>query len=341
MTRTSVVSAGYVPMDVVSYRGRVWHAAGGTAGNVAAILSFLGWSGSVAADLGADLAGLRVRRDLQKANVDVDLLRLLPGHFTPRLVHEIDSPAHSYLFRCPTCRRKLPRSRPLPIARAQEILEAVAAPDVFFFDRLNVGTLYLAKAFKSQGSRVFFEPSRSAAPDLMDGAVSVADVIKYADDRPGAMDNAYMPSRGQAVVVTHGQFGARFRVGSSAWHKTLAFSFPVVDSGGAGDWTSAGLLHGIATERLTVARVGEALRWGQALAAVSCGAPGARGLARVSSAEAVLQVAQFVHKNEAAAEVAPNAAPRRSARKPPGACAWCLLPDEVTDRTASKMPSAV
>ena len=33
-------TAGYVPLDIVDYQGRIWHAAGGTAGNVAAILGF-------------------------------------------------------------------------------------------------------------------------------------------------------------------------------------------------------------------------------------------------------------------------------------------------------------
>src|SRR5581483_2155695 len=116
--KPTVLAAGYVPLDIVSYQSRVWHAAGGTAGNVSAILGFLGWNASVAADLGSDLAGQRTKRDLQKANVAVEYVRLLPSVRTPRLVHAITSTGHRYVFRCPKCSSPFPTSRPLRSDRA-------------------------------------------------------------------------------------------------------------------------------------------------------------------------------------------------------------------------------
>ena len=182
-----IIAAGYAPLDIVSYRGRVWHSAGGTAGNVAAILGFLGWQAGIIADLGDDLAGQRAR-DLQKANVATEHLRLRPGVLTPRLVHEISGAGHRFLFRCPRCHQAFPRSRPLQIDRAQELIGTDLRPDVFFFDRLNAGTILLAEHFAESGSVVVFEPSRVGQLDLVQRAVAVADLIKYADDQPMNLD---------------------------------------------------------------------------------------------------------------------------------------------------------
>jgi hypothetical protein len=77
--------------------------------------------------------------------------------------------------------------------------------------------------------------------------------------------------------------------------------------------------------RLTVQNVGDALRWAQALAAVSSGAPGARGLARHQTAERVLQTARFLESRQ---EPDNQDAPRGwSATSAPGSvCQRCLLP---------------
>lgn len=324
----SVFAAGYVPLDIVMYKGRVWHAAGGTAGNVAAILGFLGWRATIVADLGADLAGQRVRRDLQKANVSTDLIRLMPALRTPRIVHEISGPGHRYRFRCPRCAASFPFSRPLRLDRAREIIEGTDPPRVFFFDRVNGGIVELAEHFARQGSFVVFEPSRRAAPDLMERAAHAADLIKCADDRDTGADELPPTSPRQVRVVTSGASGARYRIGASAWQASPAFSYPVVDAGGAGDWTTAGLVHALdLPQRCTVGTVGDALRWAQALAAVSCGSPGARGLARGQSAEAVLRAAQFLEQEQPSREVAAiEDGTATSASAPTQLCRFCLSP---------------
>lgn len=330
----SVLAAGYTPLDIVNYRGRVWHAAGGTAGNVAAILGFLGWGSSLVADFGDDLAGRQARGDLKKANVSVELIRLTAGMATPRLVHEINASGHRYLFRCPSCRQRFPMSRPLRTDRAQEVIGSSPTPDVFFFDRLNAGTLLLAEHFASAGSLVVFEPSRPARSDLSARVVKVADVIKQSDDRDAGLENE-TPMPGQVWIVTDGDRGARFRIGTGVWHSSPCFSYPVVDAGGAGDWTTAGLVHTLPlAERRTVRAVGDALRWAQALAAVSCGAPGARGLARQQSADAVLRAAQFLEQrgeNHAAEE---GVSKWSASSVPRSTCKWCLQASPV-DRTNS------
>lgn len=324
-TPRSLVAAGYVPLDIIIYNNRLWHAAGGTAGNVAAILSFLGARTAVAGDAGDDLAGQRVRRDLQKANVDVSQFRLSARIRTPRLIHRITSGNHHFEFRCPSCQQPFPFSRPLTTRRASEVARAIAPPDVCFIDRLNPGTLLLAEQLHARGSSVVFEPSRPARPDLERRILKVARLIKFAHDRRPDLEDADS-GRGQIWIETSGAMGARYRVGGSKWYRSPAFPYPVVDAGGAGDWTTAGLVHTLdLSVRATLPSVGDALRWAQALAAVSCGAPGARGLARQQSAEDVLRSAHFLERRQAT-ELRPGPPNWRTPSPPERACRWCLGP---------------
>lgn len=320
----SILAAGYTPLDIVSYRNKVWHAAGGTAGNVAAILGFLGWTSALVAELGNDLAGRQVRDDLRKANVSVDLVRLSEHVTTPRLVHEISRAGHRYIFQCPACKQRLPSSRPLKRHRAQEVIGSISSPNVFFFDRVNIGTVLLAEHFAGAGALVVFEPSRRARADLTARALQVADVVKYSDDRQVGLETQ-LPGAGQIWITTGGANGARYRVGVGAWYDSPAFSYPLIDAGGAGDWTTAGLIHTLPLERRrTVRAIGDALRWAQALAAVSCGAPGARGLARQQSADAVLRAAQFLEQRGQAGSTDSSSSRWSTDPVPSTTCQWCL-----------------
>ena len=290
--------AGYVPLDIVCYRGQMWRAAGGTAGNVAAILSFLGWDSRIVADLGDDLAGHEVKRDLMSANVSVDLLRLVKDRKTPRLIHEIGSHGHRYRFSCPSCHRRFPSSRPLLRDRAEELIRMQIQPDVYLFDRLNTGTVLLAEHFANAGSLVIFEPSVRGRLELTERALDSSHIVKRADDRdPGF--NSTLARKHQVWIVTNGSEGARFRVGSGTWYRSKSYASSIVDAGGAGDWMTAGLIHVLRSEgSLADAAVRRALRWAQALAAVSCRTPGARGLAHQQSAEAVIHAATSLQDHQ-------------------------------------------
>lgn len=329
-TSRSVVSAGYAPLDIVSYDGAVWHSAGGTAGNVAAILGFLGWAATLVGPVGDDLAGAAVRSDLQLAGVTMLPAQPVQGFKTPRILHEIVGGSHRYRYSCPECAQRLPSSRPLTARVADEVLALCSAPSVFFFDRLNAGTIRLAERFAQEGSVIVFEPSRPARPDLTDRALAIADVVKQAEDRSDALsDSGGRP--GQIWVQTGGTDGSRYRIGRGIWHDSPAFSYPVVDPGGAGDWTTAGLLHALSPDsRWTVSAIGDALRWAQALAAVSCGSPGARGLAKHRSAHAVLAAATSLEERRAARDAEVSATRLQQPEAPSNACGWCLLRVEST-----------
>jgi sugar/nucleoside kinase (ribokinase family) len=276
--------------------------------------------------VGDDATGTEVVRDLRKANVETRHIRRRRGVFTPRVIHEITGANHRFAFRCPLCRQRLPTSRPYPLERAEAIAADVSAPDVFFFDRVSGGTVHLAERFSAAGSLIVFEPARANRPRLFARAVAAADIVKYAENRIADISDVADPPSRQVRVVTRGEAGASYRVGNGAWHHSPAFPYPTVDAGGAGDWTSAGLIHALGSAKRTVGTVGDALRWAQALAAVSCGAPGARGLARQQTAAAVVQAVRFLADRKETGEQVATTTPRRSRSLGPELCSCCLLP---------------
>ncbi len=324
----SVLAAGYTPLDILLYQGSVRHSAGGTAGNVTAILAFLGWHSSLIAEYGLDLAGRRARADLRSSDVSDRFVRLRNNFQTPRVLHEVIAPRHRYVFKCPRCLSGLPASRPLSVDRAEEIIATAEPPSVFFFDRLNAGTVRLAEHFAKERSRIIFEPSRPAPAELSIRIMRVADVIKYADNRdPGLEGLLHDAPATQVRIETLGGQGARFRLGNRPWRTSPSFQAPVVDPGGAGDWTTAGFIHSLPQRgRLTIDAIMDALSFAQALASISCGFPGARGLSRRESVDAVLRRATSLERHHSVIRRLPAEPRMVTPRARKGFCPWCLMP---------------
>jgi fructokinase len=337
--KPSVVCAGYMPLDVIMTEdGLVARRAGGTAANVAAILSFLGWQASLAGQTGDDTAGMTLTADLASAGVDVTHVHRGSGVATPRLIHSVRRDGHSFRWSCPACRERLPRSRPLTVEGAQRLIAAVPRTSVYFFDRANAGTLALAEHYAEQGSVIVYEPSVPANAELLRRAASVANVIKHSDDRSvgGLEDLAITPRASQVRIVTHGAQGLELRVGAGRPRRLAALPARSVDSGGAGDWTTAGLLaRAVGPTGLEQSRVVDALRFGQALAALSCAAPGARGLMGLTRRTVLRHVRRVQTDGGLPSRLRLNLA---SPPPPPaGACAVCLMPQaaRTSDRRAA------
>ena len=282
----SILTSGYFALDTIVESDVVGFAAGGTAGNVAAALGFLGWSASVAGVVGDDKPGERLRRDLRGAGVATkNLLTGEPGQ-TPQVIHLLNRGQPRYLFHCSGCGRPFPKSQTLPEDRAEDVLANQEALDVFFFDRATRFTVALAQALAEVGTLIVFEPSTRGHSQLVERARAVADVVKLSLDSPGADPNLLKPAHdNQAIIATDGTRGARLKFGRRHWRPAPAVAAPAfVDAAGAGDWTTAGLLHALVTNAVrdhwAEADVFDALRVGQAIAALSCGWRGARGLAR-------------------------------------------------------------
>lgn len=326
--RRHIVCAGYMPLDIIcTTTETIRYAAGGTAANVAAILAFHGWHSVLAGVVGDDRAGDEIICDLSGVGVDTTQLRRHPGAATCRIVHEIRPDAHVFRYRCRECGNRFPRSRPLTLEHADMCAEAHPSPDVYFFDRANAATVHLAERYAAAGSVVVFEPSIPANAELLARAVGAAHVVKHSDDRTvGGLKELHVRTRAAQVrIVTHGAEGLEVRYGSKHSRRLPALATLAVDTGGAGDWTTAGLLQvAISRRQLVPELVEDALRYGQALAAVNCATPGARGLMHLTRATAARRAAAVLRDGGLTSRPRLPPAPRPLVRS--GMCSGCLLP---------------
>ncbi len=304
-TQPRVFGAGLIALDLVVGADpespvRAW--AGGTCGNVLSILAYLGWDAYPVARMNDDVASSRVRLDMKRWGVHLDWASCAPTTHTPMIVQEIrrrrdGRPEHRFSWSCPHCGEWLPPFKAITVDATERVRPAVAEASVFFMDRLSRGTLALAAEASARGALVVFEPSSRSPQKLLEEAVTLAHVVKYADHRltnvPSVMGN---DSAVLLEVQTLGNSGLRYRhrLGSSdtGWMQFKAIPVPrLADTCGAGDWCTAGLIAKVAAGGLEGFRsagargVRSALRYGQALAAWNCGFEGARGGMYVVSEE--------------------------------------------------------
>lgn len=268
--------------------------AGGSCGNVMAVLAFLGWKSYPVGRLGTDPRARALLADLQECRVETKFVHRCRTGATPVIIVRILKTENGqyrsrFEWRDPSSGGRLPSYRPLPRFMAEAISANLPDASVFYFDRAGPGTLLLANVMRSRGALVFFEPSSCRDERLFTACMAVSDVVKYSADRiarpPQNPDN---PSP-RLEIQTLGSEGLRFRLKHNStqpgeWHHLRAFSVDgFKDATGCGDWCSAGLLNRIGTAgrsaflRMTETTIMDGLRFGQALAAVNCQFEGARG----------------------------------------------------------------
>lgn len=284
----SVTGSGFIALDLVHGREGLFAAAGGSCGNVLMALAWLGWTSTPVARLGCDKAGDAVIEDLQSAGVNLDLLQRSETVPTPVVIQQFIEDAkggrrHRFSLVCPECGAWLPRYRSVVLTHAREVVQG-KAPKAFYFDRTSPATVAMAEWAKQNGSVVLFEPSSISEDALFERAVDACHILKFSNER-FSRDSELSEARGPLLVVrTMGADGlqARWR---GRWSSFEPFVAPrVVDTAGAGDWCSVALLHVLAQKGahkfVTVRKTDleRALQLGQALAALSCGFEGARGL---------------------------------------------------------------
>lgn len=274
----TVLSVGYLVLDVVTTTRVVARSAGGTAGNVAANLAWLGQSTALLARIGDDEAGRFLQTDLARAGVDTTHVHQSADVETPILIQRLTDSGPSYLFSCPVCGYRFASHRPATREQAEEA--AASAPRILFVDRASKASLDLMVKVKVQGGVVMFEPNGPGRQHLTAEAIGLADILKVSEDRiPSLGDLLGTTPQQQVQVRTKGAEGLAFRIGEGSWHKRRARPVKLTDSAGAGDWVTAGLLAHLADDpRLTHRNISDGLSLGQALAAMSCAFVGARGM---------------------------------------------------------------
>ncbi|MBN9120660.1 MAG: hypothetical protein J0I06_16170 [Planctomycetes bacterium] len=156
-------------------------------------------------------------------------------------------------------------------------------------------------------------------------------VVKYSHERLADIPDSLEFGTNQLLQVeTLGADGLRYRAkfgkrATSPWKTLDALKAPaLIDTAGAGDWCTAGLIHRLGREGAEGVRavkppdVEAALRYGQALAAWNCGFVGARGgMNHMTVEECQEQVLQIL-----AGRVSEATTPAKTANAASGRT-WC------------------
>ena len=306
MPLATVAGAGYIALDILltsRHDQRIWRRAGGTCGNVLAILSFLGHTSTPIARLGVDKAANSIISDLRSTGVDCRHLHCDPSGRTPRVIEylpERPGGSHRFAFTCPMCQRRFPRRTEPIFEQGSESIQQIK-PALFFFDRSGPTTIKLAIEARKAGALVMFEPGSFRSNDNFKAALQISDVVKYSVRQTGQSIEPWLHTAVRKpflVVETMGGKGLRYMTRSGLHNFIWKHQEPFVvdsptDQAGAGDWCSAGLISRLlrtsTPERWRRRTIGRALAFGQALAAASIRFEGPRGYVEKSSRHEILR----------------------------------------------------
>ena len=279
--------------------------AGGTCGNVLAILAMLGWHSRAVGRLFPDAGAEMISKDLRAWGVDTDLLNLSPTAPAPTIVERlrVDSagiPFHSFAFACPWCGERLPSYQPVTIPSVRAAAPKILDSNVLFIDRASPSAVELAAMFHSAGKIVVFEPSSSRVDHLFQKLLTISHIVKYSHERFPELEETSWPQVRKFEIQTLGRGGLRFRMSAkkspTLWqHLHAPKRETIVDTCGAGDWATAALIEltcksglpGLLS--LSKERMLRALSFAQKLGSWSCGYAGARGAMYSMPKSALLQ----------------------------------------------------
>jgi fructokinase len=285
--------AGLVAIDVVISNEPEKVAqfyAGGSCGNVLTILSYMGWESYPIARLSDNFASDLLIQDFNKWNVHKRLLTFTGDGSTPIIIHRIlkdknGLSKHRFEFRNPEDGKYLPSYKPCLSKSVQEILDKSPTPKVFYFDRINRSSLDLAKAYKSKGSLIYFEPSSVSDEKGFKQCLEIADIIKFSEDRIPNYSTIFRKGQVAIEIQTLGEKGLKYRrKDSMIWSEVEGFKIEnVIDTAGAGDWCTAGIISTYFRSKYSLGSITDseieiALKFGQILSAINCTFEGARGL---------------------------------------------------------------
>lgn len=288
---------GFVALDLIQDRESsvdAGLATGGSCGNVLTILAFLGWTSYPIVRLGTDEAYKQITHDMMRWNVQQDYVFSDASVRTPIVLEEIytngSSKSSKFKLACPDCGTKYARYK--SILRGQtDPINRLERLDVFYFDRVRPNTVRLAKLAKQRGAMVVLEPSGIGSRDLFIEALDYVDILKYSRERLSKVTSITDGCRIPIEIETLDNDGLRYRLKLSC-ERTEWIQSPIVpvdlviDTVGAGDWCTSGIIHAIYSSRKSVrdicgrtsSEVAAAIEYGQTLASLQCRYVGARGM---------------------------------------------------------------
>ena len=266
---------------------------GGSCGNVLTILAYLGWDTYPIARLSRDTHSKKLLNELKNCRVNTKFITRSVDGSTPIIIHRITKnakgqPIHRFEFKEPETGNWLPRFKPVLNSNVTKIESILPKAEVFYFDKISRSAIELAKLNKEKGALVFFEPSSIKNIKMFNECLEVCDIVKFSQDRISNYSELFPVQKTMLEIQTTGKDGLIYRFGkhikSRKWKKLSGYMITdLIDSAGAGDWTSAGIILRFGKQgrrgflRKKEASIKEGLDFAQRLGAINCFFEGARG----------------------------------------------------------------
>jgi len=289
----SVIGLGFVVLDLVFSRSSeyapTW-AVGGSCGNVTSILSFLGWSTTVASLIGNDVAGDMLDTELTSLGVDTSFLIKGNPATTPIVVQHNSRTAsgdreHIFSFQCPYSGTQLPRFRPYPTKHVISLVEHSTDWDVLYIDRATPAATLMAREMRAAGGLVVFEPTSEAELTREPSLLQHVQIVKFSGSQIPKTSPSLSNELAALQICTHGPQGLSYRLKGGQWRHLPPFAADhIEDSAGSGDWVTASFIDGFYNtcsndpNCLSDESIVDILSTGQRRAAENCAYAGARGL---------------------------------------------------------------
>ena len=262
----TIIGSGIYFLDIISVRDypegpskrggfiekEVLREVGGTCGNVMTMLSWMGWKAYPEVSLDDSEEGMKIREDLERYGCDPRFVSNTPSGGTSIIwcTHGLTPSGEKRMY----CRVGSPGGSRFPkrhfLRRKDEVPKFLSeldfVPGVYFFDSPAAGHRLIAKELGSKGALVYFEPSALEGTPGRE-SVEVSDIVKFSSQNiPDVSFTDAYP--GKLFIQTMGSEGLRFRYGGGEWI-TLhpVHCGKVVDTEGAGDWTSSAFLSALAS----------------------------------------------------------------------------------------------
>jgi fructokinase len=297
-SRPTIAGTGLAAVDRIysSDLERPLEALGGSCGNVLLSLAMLGHSVAPMVALGDDDQGQFLYDEFEKAGCETRYVYRGGSSGSPVIVQFVDTEraTHRFTSTCPETERSFPRWKSIDDQLVERASNTLRATSVFYTDRISPAILTAMNAASQAGALVFFEPASADDPLFMQ-AVHSASVVKLADGTVGNRVCDRDVRSGTVLIRTHGEKG--LTVSSGALHRFFPSTAAprLVDTCGAGDMVTTGLLDFIlsrwSSERgWSLDDVMEGVRVGQRLAALNCAFAGARGLFFAAGAAYVREI---------------------------------------------------